>query len=327
VGALGGVLLLLACGSTDSNTPQASGGVANVGGSVAGSTTATAGGGNQEVAGASGGGAASTVAGSAGTGQGQAGAMATGGETAGGTAAADGSTGTIQVGRRFDSLSGAIEASARFSAKDAVDTSDCTLEKFGDCQVSNCTSNGKTATPAPYAGDITITDGGMVDVKLSTTPGQNYSQPSGTGGGLSGGELLTVSASGGDVPAFNTQIAVPLVITISAPAVDDMGSAPIPASGDLALTFDNRAADGETGTKLYVIGGSGTTTLYCVLPTETGSASVPALALDKLRGGSGKLTLLTTRTKQIQAGAFTVNVAAYLSAMNPAKSKAVTFKL
>jgi len=320
VGALGATALVLACGGTDSNAPHAAGGADNRGGSEAGSTTATAGDGNEAVGGASGG--ASTVAGSAGTAQGQAGDKATGGAPA-----ADGSTGTIQVGQRFDSAVRFIEASARFSAKDAVATADCTLEKFGDCQVATCTPNGKTAPIAPYAGDITITDGGMVDVKLTTTPGQSYAQPSGRGGSLSGGERLTVSATGGDVPAFSTEIAVPRVITINAPVVDDMGSAPIPTSGDLALTFDNRAADGESDTKLYVTGSSGTISVSCLLPTETGTASIPAAVLDKVRGSNGSLILLTTRTRQIQAGAFSVSVAAYVSAMNPAKSKAVTFKL
>jgi hypothetical protein len=226
------------------------------------------------------------------------------------------------------SSQGAVEASARFYTKDAITGYDCQRETFGDCQVSTCTENGKTASPSPYAGEITLTDGMMINVKLTATPGESYTTSTPGPVSLAGGELLTVSASGADVPAFTMEVAVPRVITISSPALDDSGMADAPTDADLVLTFDNRAADGETGTQLLAqsLGGLGMSTLSCQLATESGTATIPAAALAKVRG-AGQLLLLTTRTKQVQAGEFAVSVIAYLSAMNATKTKAAIIRL
>ncbi len=319
--------LLLACGSTSSSPSAAQGGSGETGG-----TTSAAGDEPGATAGGGSGGAASagsnSTTGGAGNQAGSAGGSSAGNNSAGNSSAGSGTgmgagTGTVQLGQQF--MSGSrFEASARFVAKDAVSTSDCTQEQFGACVVSTCTENGKTATPPPYAGDITLTDGAMIDVKLSTTPGQSYPSAKSTTS-LSGRELVTVSATGGDVPAFSAQIAVPLVITISAPALDANGMAAAPTEGDLALSFDNRAADGEADTQLVALS-QGSPSLYCSLPTDTGSATIPAGALAKVRG-AGTLILLTSRTKRLRAGDFDVNVITYLSAMNPGKTKPVMFGL
>lgn len=197
------------------------------------------------------------------------------------------------------------------------------------CLIATCTPNDNTPTPAAYAGDITITDGALINLTLTATPGEDYQLSGATDVALSGGEVLTVAVEGADVPAFTTEIAVPLVITLSAPALDERGFANIPASGDLVLTFDNRAADGETGTELYVVGqNSARVTLACLLPTASGNATIPAAALDRVREAGARLSVLTTRTKRVEAGPFPVNVIVitYLSAMNEAKTQPVSFQ-
>jgi hypothetical protein len=320
VGGLCGLtcLLALACGP-DSKEPQSTGTAGNQTAGASGSSAAG-------TAGAAGGSNAAGTGGSAANAGSSTGGSATGGTSSGG-AATSGATGTVQIGRLLNTSTGGMQVTAWFQTKDAVSTSDCTHETFGDCSVSTCTANDKTATPPPNAGTITITDGAMFNVTLTAAPGQPYTTQAGATGSIVGAELVSVSAAGGDVPAFMTSIAVPRVITLSAPALDESGVGTVPASGDLVLTFDNRAADGETETKLHVLQSSGLkSNLYCQLPTESGTATIPGAALDKVRGAGGQLLLLVARAKQVPAGDFAVNVIAFMSAMNTAKSKAAVFK-
>lgn len=239
----------------------------------------------------------------------------------------NGAWGRIQVGRQLDGPG--VEADAEFQLAGAVTDSDCVQQTFGDCLVTTCTKNDNTPTPPAYAGNITIKDGAMIDLLLTTTPGQPYPHTFTSDVALAGGEQVMVVAQGGDVPTFAMPIHVPLAIVVTAPALDDFGSASVPPSGDLVLTFDNRAADGETQTNLYIIGGDsyGMGSLACVLPTETGTATIPAAALDPLRGSGSILWALTTRGLEVQAAAFKVKIFAYMSAVNEAKSQPVHFQL
>jgi len=310
LGYLLGFALTVACGPTEHGSPATTGGSS---GASSADTSASAGrdddGGHSGAAGASGGGSSGPGGG------GSAG-------TAGGSAAQKGATGSVQFGRLFlTSASQKFETSARFSSKDAVHELDCDQQAFGDCYVSTCKQHDGAPTPSPNAGIITVSDGNMIDVSLAPTAGKDYASMSASTG-VVGGEQITATASGGEVPAFTATVAVPLVITISSPELDTKGVGNAPRSADLSLVFDNRAGDGETGTRLMVQSLSSANTdakLYCDFASESGKAVIPAEALSKLAQGS-KLLLLTTRTKQVQAGDFDVAVIAYISAMNPAKS-------
>lgn len=240
---------------------------------------------------------------------------------------ATGAWGRIQVGRQLNGPG--VEADAEFQLAGAVTNSDCVQQTFGDCLVTTCTQNDNTPTPPAYAGHITIKDGAMIDLLLTTTPGQHYPHTFTSDTALAGGEQVMVVAQGGDVPEFATPIHVPLAIIVTAPALDEFGSASVPPSGDLVLTFDNRAADDETQTNLYIVGGDshGMGSLACMLPTETGTATIPAAALDPLRGSGSTLWALTTRGLEVQAGAFKVNIFAYMSAVNAAKTQPAHFQL
>jgi len=303
-------VVVLACSPKDDANSAAAGG------SGGGAGTASAG---ASSAGSASGGANS--AGSASGGANSAG-MSSGGASGGNDQDAHG---TVQFGRLVGQSGGAFQASARFYVKDAASDYDCTTQEFGACRVVTCTPNNNVPTPEPSAGTISLSDGKAINFTLTATPGDDYTLPSNSGVSVSGGEAVTVTASGATVPAFTATVAVPKVITINSPTLDGSGVASAPRGTDLVLTFDNRAADGETGTQLTIqsTASVGSPNIYCELPTETGSATIPAAALSQL-SPSTTLLLITTRTKQVQAGDYTVSVIAYFSATNPAKTAPAT---
>jgi len=314
-----------ACGSAHHDSSAAAGGGASAAGTgptggVGGAAAGSAAGGSPATSGAAGSAAGAALGGTATTG-------GSGGAANGGTATTG--LGTVQFGRLLPpaSSTSTFDASARFYAPTTGTGFDCAAETFGGCNVSVCTAAAAAAAAPPNAGNITFSDGQAINLMLAAMPGQQYGSLSASPP-LLGGEIITVTAAGADVPAFSATVAVPLVIRLTSPVLDMNGLGTSPRDQDLVLTFDNRASDGETGTQLYVQASApaGFASIQCTLPTDSGTATIPKAALGKLVAGTD-LLLLATRTKQVVAGDYSVSVVSYISAMNPAKSRAARIQL
>ncbi|RYE78485.1 MAG: hypothetical protein EOO74_05225 [Myxococcales bacterium] len=157
----------------------------------------------------------------------------------------------------------------------------CTIEQYGDCRVKSCVSNQIPATL--NAGTITFT-GGTLSPQVTTVIQDQYNSllaPRDAPNVL-GGELVQVTASGGQVPAFSLSGQIPIP-----PRVDGLpvGASPmIDTNQDIYLTIS-----GGDATTLDVVFGTiidqqgAYRILQCTVPTSSTSLTIPATGLAKLR--------------------------------------------
>lgn len=320
-----------ACGGT--STPD---GGAGTGGAVADS--------GGTGAGAAGGGA--TSSGGAGSGGAASGGTATsgGGGTATGAGGSDGSGGSVAGvgGSEETELSGPTPTNdpdfiASVSAynlgrpklsvwrryKDAVPgkAQTCVTQASGDCAVFRCEEAGFEGSPDPDGFGADFVDAGAISVSF-TREGETFSAeilpddrmsvfeasfgtyPS----TLLGGELLTFTLTGADVPALTRSIPFPtrLVTTTAAMATPEDGLILADSSVDLTLDWDG----GAPGVIYQVAGriASGADLLYCEFPSERGTGTIPAELLSQMDPGS-QLSTMTASAWRGRVGGYDVSLA------------------
>jgi hypothetical protein len=315
-------------GSTDSHGSGGSGGaVANAGEagspSVAGSSGGMAGGGG------SGG-----TSGSAHAGNGAGGSAGSSNGSAGAANTEPARWGAVQmIGLLGSGAGSTTQISARFGDPEHPQmqaASPCDASTFGACTVSTCPADyvapDNSAVASPSAGKIAWSDGKTFMGELTPDALGRYAPFASATLGFSGGESLTVSGSGGDVPTFSTTVAVPLSLLLASPAADATGHLVSPKTQDLVLTFDR----GMPGLDLYVQSMSSDPTthsfLQCTFPSATGTATIPAAALAKL--STGHKILLTTAQKQtVAAGDYSVEVWTVLGLLNQTKTYRIQLEI
>ena len=147
---------------------------------------------------------------------------------------------------------------------------------------SGCTS---TSPAAVSAGTLTISGGNLgsgIAVMPDSTNAYNYTAASAM---FSAGQTLTVSASGGTVPAFGPEsVVAPPAPVLTAPASNG-GSYTIPTSSDLTVTWTG----GQAGAQVLVEGtNTGTPQDYfsCIWDGAAGQGTVPRAVLAGLAGTS-----------------------------------------
>ena len=185
-------------------------------------------------------------------------------------------------------------------------TADCVVVTEGPCVVTSCTpSDGGVASPAPTAGVIDVA-GGVEPVQLTPGGDGKYTAVQGTKSLFDGGEVLTYTAAGADVPAFQDTVKAPEQITVSLPApVTPPAKLVVSHSSDLKMAW---TGGGQSPVKVMIAVGS--TSLGCTFDVASGAGSIPAAALAHLPAGTGGFSLSTQTLKAIQAGAFTVDLSA-----------------
>jgi hypothetical protein len=130
-------------------------------------------------------------------------------------------------------------ATATFATAGFTGSAACQTTTMGNCHVTEClTGDGGINTMNESAGDVTIA-GTLVDggVKL-TYSGTSYAQLPFTGRAWQGGETLTLSTTGGTVPAISGKtVTAPSDIKVTAPtcAVANCGS--LSRTADLNVTW------------------------------------------------------------------------------------------
>jgi len=198
-------------------------------------------------------------------------------------------------------LSGYFFPSAATSCNPTVTSGSCAF-------YSGCSSTGPVAVSA---GTLTISGGNLgagVAVMPDSSNVYNYTSSSAM---FSGGQPLTVSASGGTVPAFGPQsIVAPSMIGITAPAASG-GVYTIPTSTDLTVEWTG----GQAGAQVLFEGtlsGNPQTYFACIWDGSLGRATVPHAVLAGLAGQSSALLAYGQMvTTSFTAGSYAVTEGAF----------------
>ena len=114
------------------------------------------------------------------------------------------------------------------------------------------------------------------------------------------GDRISVTAKGGEIPAFSASIVQPEALRLSSPAVGAYGQLRVPSNADLALTFTGGTPGvllGASSRGSYNSGGS--FSVQCSFASQAGRALIPKTALYY---SAGSLSLYSYRAKTISAG-------------------------
>lgn len=189
----------------------------------------------------------------------------------------------------------------------------CTTSAFGACTVYDCPLGGAVADAGALryagAGTVRIT-GGFVDYTLATGPGAYVTQS--TQSLLyDQGTVLSVSATGDEVPAFsNKTLTVPTTsFTVTSPNL----SAPLAVSRsqNLALAWSGASGRDVQVSVSTIQQNVRSVSISCTFPGSAGSATVPAGAMAKLlkaNGGSitGALSVSSPVQTTFTAGSWAI---------------------
>lgn len=162
-------------------------------------------------------GGSSSNGGTTGSGGSAGGGASNGGSASGGTTSSSGGSdpGSTKLGKitltSLEFAAGHPEGSASLAAEfgpSLLPRSDCTRQTSGNCYIETCPSKDTPPTSAPQAGNITL----QVPTRsfaqtLTPDSGGIYKSWTQLGYLFTGGELLNLSASGGQVPAFSLNTA------------------------------------------------------------------------------------------------------------------------
>lgn len=216
--------------------------------------------------------------------------------------AASGKIGAIVLQQTVVTAGGSTYANASASAvfTDAASggatSSNCTVSKISGCEVTECDLGG---TSASDGGSATSPNAGTITLRGGSLPSEGWAlEPTGANGAYApvtsssvvfvGGDNLTVSAAGGDVPAFADQsVKAPGDIELSAPTFDAQRRTTIDRTTDLTVAWS-----GSSGGSVTI--DLGTTRVNerivsarCVAEASAGSTEIPAAVLAKLDEADG----------------------------------------
>jgi hypothetical protein len=204
----------------------------------------------------------------------------------------------------------------------------CTPVRYGDCIVDNCT-NVDPNLPELSAGAITVSspDAGVRIVASPTGETDYDSMPGDRAFG--GGEALTVSTNGGDIPAFSVDLQAPLLLLVDQPTkptlVPTTVAVAAPHTAPLTLTW-TRGAPGvymvAQGLAIQGFGGLGRVNARCFFDSRAGTGTIPAAVLSDVMVGQ-QFVLLTATAAVVQAGAQKVTVWLIGEALTPDKKNDV----
>lgn len=197
-------------------------------------------------------------------------------------------------------------ASAGFFTSGAA----CTMQQqLGPCVLQTCTTG---LTGAASAGLITIS-GGAETMTLAPAMDKTYAQQTASERLFMGGETLTYSAQGADIPAFTKTLTAPARATITSPAKPSTSLA-VSRTQDLTVTWT-----GGAGGKVQValIGATIASTLLCRFEASAGTGTIPAAALAMLPAGNGGFAMASIADTEQDTGDWAIDVSAYFNAVWP----------
>jgi hypothetical protein len=307
------VASLTACGPSDSDSD---GGGTGTGGMAAGGTAS----GGAATGGAATGGSAS---GGAATGGGASGGAATGGS--GGTDTPS-KTGQVMYLRRL--TGDGLNATFSDGSSSGGAQQECVSVESGSCYARTCgeaPGGVPTGSTRPDAGTVTFTITGIAGSATATPDGTGF-YTTGTDTfeeTFGGGEQALFAASGGEVPAFQQAVEIPLTLLLTQPAYQKDVPQVVPRGSDLNLTW----LRGTEGVWFYVQSSSqrpdglpGSVTVNCTFESTAGTGVIASSVLQSLVPGA-KLLMMTIRNTPITAGEYDVSLYTGLPTYNEAKDQ------
>jgi hypothetical protein len=298
-------------GSTGSSGASSGGSSSSSGGFGSSSSSSTSssssGGGSSSSSSSSGGFGSSSSSGGSGSSSGASGSSSS---SSGGSTSGPG-TGTVYFEQCTGGGSFCESATFDFFAAFGPDSSGnqgCTVTTSGACSAYECTG-GQSTPPGVSAGVLAISGGSIPKgVTVSPDSSNNYEYED-TGTIFAAGLALTVSASGGTVPAFGpVSVVAPPFLPLLSP-VGDAGTYTISTSADLDVAWS-----GSTSGSQVIFEGAindGSRYFTCLWDASAGKAVVPQSMLAPLANEGSAYILYGEYTQtSVQAGAYSVTVAA-----------------
>jgi hypothetical protein len=222
-------------------------------------------------------------------------------------------------------VSGTEYASYSFSAgfsRTPIDTgsSACDIRTEGPCQVMDCTSTSDAGVPSyetVSAGVIQLT-GASQPLTLAPDASGTYAIVTGQEKLWSGGETLTVTAAGDEVPGFQATLFAAVPVVVTSPAFPASGT-PITLQTSGPLTVSWTGGLGGTVTVMLVRSvGKNTVSLMCSYPATSGSGTVPASAMASIPPGpDGVFQVLAGDAEKIDASGWAITVQEYVPVLTP----------
>jgi hypothetical protein len=242
-------------------------------------------------------------------------ASSQGGSAAGGamTTNAPNQVGQVYIADRLRASGPQLSITADFEGITGVRKCSTVPIKYGSCEFRpNCLETSAKSVYAD-AGTLSITSSNpQLQVSMIKSAAGSYTGDIPTNTHFDGAQTAHVSASGAVVPAFETDVTVPLVLLVEAPGVDSLGEIVASQDRDLEITISR----GGPGIEIYTQGSSDTGSIICRAASESGKLTIPADAL-KAIGANTRLPLWTNWSKTITAGQWEITVGSVMGAYTP----------
>jgi hypothetical protein len=197
----------------------------------------------------------------------------------------------------------------------------CQSDTEGDCVSYVCAPDaGSTVDPecprserptTPNAGTISIS-GARIPAGTTLTPRADGIYRSFTKQGLkawSGGETLSISADGADVPPFTGTVTAPAPnVALTSPATSSIQKADIDRSKPLPVAWSGAGAGTLT---LIASARGGLSYVECQFDASKGKGQMPAKLLAKLPAGDAGFGGWISTTEQVKAGSYSITLRGY----------------
>jgi hypothetical protein len=162
------------------------------------------------------------------------------------------------------------------------------------------------------AGTLTISGGSIPVATTVANQGNGAYSYSAIGPDFAAGTTLTVSGTGGMVPAFGSQsVTAPPFVTLTAPMVDDAGTSTVSTSADLVVTWSG----GVSGATMSLQLGADLTfsSITCMWDASLGQGTVPQALLGSMAGaGQGYVEYGQANVNTFTSGAYSIEESAML---------------
>jgi len=232
---------------------------------------------------------------------------ACGSTTHAGDATTNSATGNIGIGQLVASTEIDWTAGAAFGAS-VTSPPSCTQTTSSNCEVVMCGPLGPDGgiPPDPDAGVITFSGGAIqTPIALSPDADGHYSQVFGVGRIFSAGDSITVSAAGGEIPAFSSPVIAPSDIVVTGPS---LGTSEMPIAGAQDLTFT--WTGGTVGIVVLELLWNPTSTsshaVACRFAATAGTGEIPKAQLPAV-GMTGHVVVVPTNEIDVSAGTMLVH--------------------
>lgn len=179
-------------------------------------------------------------------------------------------------------------AGAYFVARATADQS-VTRKTVGPCTVEIFGDGASPKETERSAGTLTFT-GLAKAVTLPPAVDKTYDGVNGSGPLWTGGETITVTAAGADVPSFTTTLTAPSKLTLTAPALQAGTPLKVTRSAGLDAAWTG-ASSGDVVLYVDAASGSSAFSTTCAFPASAGKGTIPAAALADFPAGAGTFNL------------------------------------